>query len=147
MLKFSILTSVIFTCMIKVVWMPDYWMHFKFNFSTKNLFHMSLEVDHVLCSEIPLWNFLFYYFFKSYVKHCLNLVSIVTFLTNSFTGLIAASCGQLNVWLQAAGQPSNLRSNGFPKIYQQNGSSLKKSPKSLLNGNFHSNGNGVHVWR
>ncbi|XP_042427991.1 CTP synthase 1-like isoform X1 [Zingiber officinale] len=65
-----------------------------------------------------------------------------------FLGLIAASCGRLDPWLQAAGQPSNLRThasiNGFPKIHQ-NGSSLKKSSKSLLNGNFHSNGNGVHV--
>ncbi|XP_074587693.1 uncharacterized protein LOC141843536 [Curcuma longa] len=58
-----------------------------------------------------------------------------------FLGLIAASCGQLDFWLQASGQPSNLRTH--TKIYQ-NGS-LKKSPKSLLNGNFHSNGNGVHV--
>ncbi|KAG6533834.1 hypothetical protein ZIOFF_007712 [Zingiber officinale] len=64
-----------------------------------------------------------------------------------FLGLIAASCGRLDFWLQASGQPSILKphtsSNGFSKVYQ-NGS-LKKSPKSLLNGTFHSNGNGVHV--
>ncbi|CAL9128282.1 unnamed protein product, partial [Musa textilis] len=68
-----------------------------------------------------------------------------------FLGLIAASCGQLDAWLQASGQQNNLTthasSNGFvtPKKIYHNGS-LKKPSKSLLtNGKLHANGTGVHA--
>ncbi|KAJ8460832.1 hypothetical protein OPV22_033758 [Ensete ventricosum] len=68
-----------------------------------------------------------------------------------FLGLIAASCGQLDAWLQASGQQNNLTthasSNVFvtPKKIYRNGS-LKKPSKSLLtNGKLHANGTGVHA--
>ncbi|XP_064957695.1 uncharacterized protein LOC135608571 isoform X1 [Musa acuminata AAA Group] len=71
-----------------------------------------------------------------------------------FLGLIAASCRQLDSWLQASnGQISpaapHAHSNGYPspRTYRNGGGSLKKpAVKSLVNGgSFHSNGNGLHV--
>nr|XP_009393080.1 PREDICTED: CTP synthase-like [Musa acuminata subsp. malaccensis] len=72
-----------------------------------------------------------------------------------FLGLIAASCGQLDTLLRAPIHHSNLvprhiSTNGshitiygsVPTKSFQNGN-LKKHTKSLANGNFHSNGNGV----
>ncbi|XP_065049374.1 uncharacterized protein LOC103992733 isoform X1 [Musa acuminata AAA Group] len=61
-----------------------------------------------------------------------------------FLGLIAASCGQLDAWLQASVHAS---SNGIvtPKKIYHNGS-LKKPSKSLLtNGKLHANGTGMHA--
>ncbi|THU61991.1 hypothetical protein C4D60_Mb01t00430 [Musa balbisiana] len=75
----------------------------------------------------------------------------------AFVGLIAASCRQLDAWLQACdGQQTSLpsphaHSNGYPspRTYRNGGGSLKKPAiKSLVNGggSFHSNGNGLlHV--
>ncbi|CAL9775509.1 unnamed protein product [Musa acuminata subsp. burmannicoides] len=67
-----------------------------------------------------------------------------------FLGLIAASCRQLDSLLRHILHRGNLTSrcisNTGPvstKAYQ-NGN-LKKHTKSLANGNFHSNGNGVHA--
>uniref|UniRef100_A0A804K2Q6 CTP synthase n=1 Tax=Musa acuminata subsp. malaccensis TaxID=214687 RepID=A0A804K2Q6_MUSAM len=67
-----------------------------------------------------------------------------------FLGLIAASCRQLDSLLRHILHRGNLTSrcisNTGPvstKAYQ-NGN-LKKHSKSLANGNFHSNGNGVHA--
>ncbi|KAG1367689.1 CTP synthase [Cocos nucifera] len=71
-----------------------------------------------------------------------------------FLGLIAASCGQLDALLQ---NPSHLRkpiperisSNGvfLPKVYQNGHKKghAHKPAKSLVNGNYYSNANGVHV--
>ncbi|THU62585.1 hypothetical protein C4D60_Mb01t06660 [Musa balbisiana] len=72
-----------------------------------------------------------------------------------FLGLIAASCGQLDTLLRAPSHHDNLvprhistngshiTSNGsVPTKSFQNGN-LKKHTKSLANGNFHSNGNGM----
>ncbi|CAL9751121.1 unnamed protein product, partial [Musa acuminata subsp. burmannicoides] len=66
-----------------------------------------------------------------------------------FLGLIAASCRQLDSWLQASnGQISpaapHAHSNGYPspRTYRNGGPAVK----SLVNGgSFHSNGNGLHV--
>ncbi|URE19338.1 CTP synthase [Musa troglodytarum] len=68
-----------------------------------------------------------------------------------FLGLIAASCGQLDAWLQASGQQNNLTthasSNGFvtPKKIYHNGSLKKPSKNLLTNGKLHANGTGVHA--
>ncbi|THU68430.1 hypothetical protein C4D60_Mb08t03810 [Musa balbisiana] len=67
-----------------------------------------------------------------------------------FLGLIAASCRQLDSLLRHILHRGNLTSrcisnNGpVPTKAYQNGN-LKKHTKSLANGNFHSNGNGVHA--
>ncbi|KAJ0971769.1 hypothetical protein J5N97_019728 [Dioscorea zingiberensis] len=67
-----------------------------------------------------------------------------------FLGLIAASCGQLDVFLHSQDHASRLKkkvvsSNGVlaPKVYQ-NGNA-NKPRKSLLKGSFYTNGNGVHA--
>ncbi|THU59525.1 hypothetical protein C4D60_Mb07t03020 [Musa balbisiana] len=68
-----------------------------------------------------------------------------------FLGLIAASCGQLDAWLQASGQQNNLTthasSNGTvtPKKIYHNGSLTKPSKSLLTNGKLHANGTGVHA--
>ncbi|XP_008798433.1 CTP synthase isoform X2 [Phoenix dactylifera] len=71
-----------------------------------------------------------------------------------FLGLIASSCGQLDALLQNPSQPNKhipakISSNGVfsPKVYpngHQNGHAYKPV-KSLVNGNYYANGNGVHV--
>ncbi|XP_073007315.1 uncharacterized protein [Typha latifolia] len=66
-----------------------------------------------------------------------------------FLGLIAASSGQLDSWLQG---PSHHRtatighnsSNGVTPNSYQNGH-IKKPAKSLVNGNHHANGIGMHI--
>ncbi|XP_073115047.1 uncharacterized protein [Elaeis guineensis] len=71
-----------------------------------------------------------------------------------FLGLIAASCGQLDALLQNPSHlskpiPGRISSNGvfLPKVYQnghQKGHTHMPA-KSLVNGNYYSNANGVHV--
>ncbi|KAJ0986180.1 hypothetical protein J5N97_004536 [Dioscorea zingiberensis] len=68
-----------------------------------------------------------------------------------FSGLIAASCGQLEALLHVQQGhvnrvPTKVVTNGVlsQKAYQ-NGNTTNKSLKSILNGGFYANGNGVHA--
>ncbi|XP_038985086.1 CTP synthase-like [Phoenix dactylifera] len=67
-----------------------------------------------------------------------------------FLGLIAASCGQLDALLQGTTHSSqlptkNTPSNPVSKLNACQVGITKKPAKSLLDGSFHSNGNGMHV--
>jgi len=111
---------------------------------SKRLLSGSYVSGHVNCSNshFHAWHF----------QYCLQYYSL-GLISSSFyalTGLIAASCGQLDAWLQTPRHPGKLTPRDIPshgtspsKIYQ-NGN-RNKPAKTLLEDSLHPNGNGVHV--
>ncbi|WOL01483.1 hypothetical protein Cni_G10199 [Canna indica] len=66
-----------------------------------------------------------------------------------FLGLVAASCGQLDALLKTPDHYNNLTapyvsSNGHEATQTHLSGNQEKSAKSLVNGNYHSNCNGLH---